>query len=677
MAEEAVLQQSISNLGRTLSAQLQGINNTTMTFREAAVQQNRSVSNVVKDLFSAVSSQRREQADTNEYLGQAIRDVEQSSNENAKANDATRDELDKVLSAEYKSLSELSEIKSYLKDIDDHTTGSVLSNLFENIFTGTAFSSALSTAFGLAVGGLAGYGLAGGGGAGGAGGGQLGPGVGESGSSSEAMSFFQSKGWTKEQSAGIVGNLQAESGKSLRTNAVGDNRQAYGIAQWHPDRQRDFERVMGIPIRQSNFKQQLEFVNWELNNTEKRAGQMLKSASTPIEAARAIDYGYERSTHQHLGERMANAVALSKGKGEATATTPVTPMQNTSTTINLPPTAPDAGRQALPSGLPSPSRGNTQAFGAALPQNDIVALGHTLQSQGFRVSEHPAFGGVKGATPEKPWGVHSPTGGHGDGTAIDVNIGTGNTEARDPAMGAKFDKLADQLRASGYQVIWRAPGHYDHLHARMLKGGQSPVGPTTPTTPTGPEAPATGTPTEQSAPTVDPRLYSTNPADIISAGRDMMRTQLQAEGLTMPGVNAPGFSTGALSGALPITSFGGAGMLNMLSNLFGSEGGSMMQNESSNILQQLQPQIDSTQQIQNAAIQDKVASAMQARTPEPEKRDTEPSQFMQSHERHFPQGSFSDYNTDNHLYPEWASMLYDVYGKFTGSKGGNIKTSLA
>ena len=32
------------------------------------------------------------------------------------------------------------------------------------------------------------------------------------GSSSEAMQFFQSKGWSKEQAAGIVGNLQAESG---------------------------------------------------------------------------------------------------------------------------------------------------------------------------------------------------------------------------------------------------------------------------------------------------------------------------------------------------------------------------------------------------------------------------------------------------------------------------------
>jgi hypothetical protein len=65
----------------------------------------------------------------------------------------------------------------------------------------------------------------------------IGPGVGETGSSKEAMDFFISKGYTPEQAAGIVGNLQAESGANLRTDAVGDQGRAYGIAQWHKPRQ--------------------------------------------------------------------------------------------------------------------------------------------------------------------------------------------------------------------------------------------------------------------------------------------------------------------------------------------------------------------------------------------------------------------------------------------------------
>ena len=64
--------------------------------------------------------------------------------------------------------------------------------------------------------------------------------VGMTGSAKEAVDFFRSKGWSPEQAAGIVGNLQTESG--LKTNALGDNNQAYGIAQWHPDRQANFKK---------------------------------------------------------------------------------------------------------------------------------------------------------------------------------------------------------------------------------------------------------------------------------------------------------------------------------------------------------------------------------------------------------------------------------------------------
>ena len=43
----------------------------------------------------------------------------QGSNENARANEATHSELGNVTSVLYKNLSELSEVRGYLKDIDD------------------------------------------------------------------------------------------------------------------------------------------------------------------------------------------------------------------------------------------------------------------------------------------------------------------------------------------------------------------------------------------------------------------------------------------------------------------------------------------------------------------------------------------------------------------------------
>jgi peptidoglycan hydrolase-like protein with peptidoglycan-binding domain len=135
-------------------------------------------------------------------------------------------------------------------------------------------------------------------------------GAGATGSASTALKFFISKGWTTEQAAGIVGNLQAESGANLKTDAVGDAGQAYGIAQWHPPRQKDFNKTIGKDIRGSSLQDQLTFVDWELNNTERNAGKQLKTAKTAEEAAWIMDEYYERSTGAHRQNRINNAVAL-------------------------------------------------------------------------------------------------------------------------------------------------------------------------------------------------------------------------------------------------------------------------------------------------------------------------------------------------------------------------------
>jgi hypothetical protein len=140
-------------------------------------------------------------------------------------------------------------------------------------------------------------------------------GVGETGSSTEAIAFFESKGWTKEQAIGIVANLQAESGANLRTDALGDGRKAYGIAQWHPPRQQTFERIYGKPIREAGFKEQLEFVNWELNNSHKSAGKALRQTTTIEESTSVVDAKYEISALGQKGihtKRIANARELQK-----------------------------------------------------------------------------------------------------------------------------------------------------------------------------------------------------------------------------------------------------------------------------------------------------------------------------------------------------------------------------
>jgi hypothetical protein len=147
------------------------------------------------------------------------------------------------------------------------------------------------------------------------GGGYTGKGVAASGSAKEAIDFFEGKGWTKAQAIGIAANLEVES--KFKTNAVGDGGKAYGIAQWHPNRQRKFQEVYGKNIREAGFKEQLEFVNWELNNTENKAGNLIRQTQNAGQAAAAVDQHYERSSGIHRQIRINTAQKYEKGEGLA------------------------------------------------------------------------------------------------------------------------------------------------------------------------------------------------------------------------------------------------------------------------------------------------------------------------------------------------------------------------
>lgn len=105
--------------------------------------------------------------------------------------------------------------------------------------------------------------------------------------------YFESKGWSPAQAAGIVANLHSES--AMNPAAVGDKGKAYGIAQWHPDRQAAFKAWSGKDIRQSTLEEQLAFVNYELTEgNEKPAGAALRGAVTAERAGQIVSRRYER-----------------------------------------------------------------------------------------------------------------------------------------------------------------------------------------------------------------------------------------------------------------------------------------------------------------------------------------------------------------------------------------------
>lgn len=105
---------------------------------------------------------------------------------------------------------------------------------------------------------------------------------------------------TKEQAAGVAGNIWVESG--FNPQAIGDKGKAYGIAQWHPDRRR------GINMLNTTYEDQVTHLINELKGPEIKALSALKSTNTPAQAAAIVDKLYERSSGEHRKARQDKAV---------------------------------------------------------------------------------------------------------------------------------------------------------------------------------------------------------------------------------------------------------------------------------------------------------------------------------------------------------------------------------
>lgn len=140
----------------------------------------------------------------------------------------------------------------------------------------------------------------------------------------QAMAYFMSQGWTKEQSAGIVGNLIAES--NLNSKALGDFNasgapQARGVAQWHADRwNRLVKWAKAKGLDPNDYQTQLQYVQYELTQDGREAGAhgALRGAGSAREAAAAM-LAYERPKgwdHAH-GYRPEAATGWDSRSGQA------------------------------------------------------------------------------------------------------------------------------------------------------------------------------------------------------------------------------------------------------------------------------------------------------------------------------------------------------------------------
>ena len=102
------------------------------------------------------------------------------------------------------------------------------------------------------------------------------------------------------------------------------------------------------------------------------------------------------------------------------------------------------------------------ATGGVIPEFSFANGGTLIDAanwwvrKGARGSRHPAFGGAVRSG-------HSRNSLHYQDRAVDLNYGPGGTNAIEQAF---FDKWIGQFKGSfpGIRTIWRAPGHFNHLH---------------------------------------------------------------------------------------------------------------------------------------------------------------------------------------------------------------------
>lgn len=147
----------------------------------------------------------------------------------------------------------------------------------------------------------------------------------ETAQASQLLSGLVQRGFTKEESAAIVGNLWAESG--FRTGATNPTSGAYGLMQWlggRKDRLIQFAQEKGQPVTDVNL--QLDYIAWEL-----RGGNAYESAQfqkamaygpTIADKTRGFAYEVERASAGELSSSMPKRVGAAESAFNSAGTAP-------------------------------------------------------------------------------------------------------------------------------------------------------------------------------------------------------------------------------------------------------------------------------------------------------------------------------------------------------------------
>jgi hypothetical protein len=133
----------------------------------------------------------------------------------------------------------------------------------------------------------------------------------------QAYEYFLGQGWAPIHAAALAGGIQGESG--FDETQIGDNGQAVGIGQWHPDRVAAILAGTGIDVRTAGYADQLAAMQWELTHTEAAAGRALNNATTLSQSSDVLAGQYERSANPFLDSLIRNQYAtgiLTEGESQ-------------------------------------------------------------------------------------------------------------------------------------------------------------------------------------------------------------------------------------------------------------------------------------------------------------------------------------------------------------------------
>lgn len=298
----------------------------------------------------------------------------------------------------------------------------------------------------------------------------------------KVWNFFTGKGYTPEQAAGILGNMQAESGvEPMRSQSKTAEEKissaevatgswpggpAWGIVQWDPpskminpsrDSGATFEQIDTVEHQVQFLWEQLEGEGVGASANEKAAGDHLKQQTTVDGAARSFMTKFERPRDQSEGKQQARAAIAenifnSIGSGVPSSAGGVNSCSG------------DSGGGITGTCGPAPAP-YTGSFGTGRPSGQLQHMLNELRDK------CPQYADWVTADGGSCW-RNQPGSGHYDGTACDISpfakwgvaiCPNGDTQACEAGYQVANWLLTYKEELGVYYVIWDGKGSADRL----------------------------------------------------------------------------------------------------------------------------------------------------------------------------------------------------------------------